>query len=259
MALTPELATEWVDRWDAQQERYVHDREERFAVLVDIVEEAVRDVAEPVVVDLGCGPGSLAARIAERVPRARVVGVDADPLLLALARGRYGDLARWEEVDLADDGWAAVLPGQVHATVSTTALHWMQQDRLAGLYRTLAARTVPGGVLANGDHLAVADGLDGPAGAVAAGRERRSGVTGREDWTAWWDAVLADPRLGDLTVGRAARASASVQDATGASEHHHGSNVLSAADHAGLLRDAGYAHAGVVWQHGEDTVVVGVR
>ncbi|GAA1392739.1 class I SAM-dependent methyltransferase [Pseudonocardia kongjuensis] len=258
MAVARDVAVEWIDRWDAQQEGYVPDREERFAVLADLVEHAVREVAEPVVVDLGCGPGSLAARIAERVPRALIVGVDADPLLVELARGRYGDLARWSVADLATDGWAATLPGPVHAAVSTTALHWMLPEQLAGLYRTVAAHTAPGGLLANGDHLAVADGLDGLAGAVAAGRARRSGVTGREGWTDWWDALLGDPRLAGLTDGRA-RARSAVQDAAGESEHHDGSNRLSAADHVRLLLDAGYSGAGVVWQHGDDTVVAGVR
>ena len=193
MAVARDVAVEWIDRWDAQQEGYVPDREERFAVLADLVEHAVREVAEPVVVDLGCGPGSLAARIAERVPRALIVGVDADPLLVELARGRYGDLARWSVADLATDGWAATLPGPVHAAVSTTALHWMLPEQLAGLYRTVAAHTAPGGLLANGDHLAVADGLDGLAGAVAAGagppvrRDRAGGL--------------------DRLVGRAARRS----------------------------------------------------
>ena len=57
-------AAEWVARWDAQQEGYIADREERFAVLGDAVAAALADVAEPVVVDLGCGPGSLSARLA---------------------------------------------------------------------------------------------------------------------------------------------------------------------------------------------------
>ncbi|MFC7739880.1 class I SAM-dependent methyltransferase [Nocardiopsis composta] len=74
-----DVAAEWVDRWDSQQEGYVPHREERFAVLADVVAAALADVAAPVVVDLGCGPGSLTARLAERLPRASFIGVDADP------------------------------------------------------------------------------------------------------------------------------------------------------------------------------------
>jgi trans-aconitate methyltransferase len=35
------------------------------------------------VLDLGCGPGSLAARLLERLPAASVVAIDSYPLLLA--------------------------------------------------------------------------------------------------------------------------------------------------------------------------------
>ena len=78
-------AVQWVSRWDAQQEWYMPDREERFTVLIDAAEAGVgRD--DPLVLDLGCGPGSLAVRLLDRMPAARVVAIDTDPLLLALGR-----------------------------------------------------------------------------------------------------------------------------------------------------------------------------
>lgn len=42
------------------------------------------------ILDLGCGPGTLARRIAERAPAAVVVGVDPDPVMLARARAVLG-------------------------------------------------------------------------------------------------------------------------------------------------------------------------
>src|SRR5438309_545253 len=41
-------------------------------------------------VDIGCGPGLLGARIAAEHPGARVLGVDLDPLMLAIAKDRDG-------------------------------------------------------------------------------------------------------------------------------------------------------------------------
>src|SRR5262245_53884493 len=38
------------------------------------------------VLDLGCGTGTLAVLVAERCPGARVVGLDIDPRILAIAR-----------------------------------------------------------------------------------------------------------------------------------------------------------------------------
>jgi len=236
------------------------------------------------VVDLGCGPGSLAARLATRLPGATFVGVDADPLLLGLARSHYGSLATWVQADLADPSWADALPGPIHAAVSTTALHWLLPDRLAALYRTLAEHTAPGGVFANGDHLGLADdGLAALGDAVSAGRAVRAGVAGREQWGDWWDAALHDERLAAIAAGRARPRAASTlandapdtgdtdehsadeRGADGASadehsadgaEHHHGSNRLGVTDHVRLLRTAGYSVAAPLWQVGDDQIVV---
>lgn len=231
---------------DAQQEGYIADREERFAVLGDAVAAALAEVAEPVVVDLGCGPGSLSARLARRLPTATLIGVDANPLLIGLARARYGGSARWELADLGEPDWADTLPDVIHAAVSSTALHWMPAEQLAGLYRVLAQRTAPGGVFANADHLGLADtGLAGTADAVASGRAARAGVADRESWVDWWQAALADPRL--LSLGRAE------------AQHHHGGNRLTVTEHAELLRAAGYTCAAPVWQVGTDQVLVALR
>ena len=74
----------WLERWDAQQRTYVPEREERFAVIADVVAAVAGD--RPRVLDLGCGPGSLSLRLLDRLPGASVVAVDADPVLLTLGR-----------------------------------------------------------------------------------------------------------------------------------------------------------------------------
>ncbi|HUZ70188.1 MAG TPA: class I SAM-dependent methyltransferase, partial [Candidatus Saccharimonadales bacterium] len=77
--------TDWLARWDAQQQRHIPDREERFTAMVDAL--AAFAGREPRVLDLGCGPGSLSARVLHRLPGATVDAVDADPVLLAIGRG----------------------------------------------------------------------------------------------------------------------------------------------------------------------------
>ena len=37
--LTQETAAAWIERWDAQQQAYLPDREERFTALIDAVQE----------------------------------------------------------------------------------------------------------------------------------------------------------------------------------------------------------------------------
>ncbi|HEX4702147.1 MAG TPA: class I SAM-dependent methyltransferase, partial [Pseudonocardiaceae bacterium] len=228
-------ASNWVQRWETQQERYVADREERFAVICDVVDSVVSGTDEPLVLDLGCGPGSLSARVAGRIPGARVIGVDADPLLVTLARVGAPATSRFVEADLGNAAWVDALglpsnAGTVDAAVSTTALHWLPESQLAALYRDLAMLLRPGGVLANGDYLQE----DQPtmadlAGAVRAGRARRHGVPNNEDLTGWWDAARADAELGPLvTANRKAD--------RGAHDHHR--NGLSLRRHAELLIEA---------------------
>lgn len=241
------VAHEWLRRWDRQQERYVADRKERFLVIGDVVEKACAGVAAPVVVDLGCGPGSLTTRLRDRVG-GRVVGVDADPFLLELARAT-GEGIDYLHADLTSPGWTDRVGGTWDAAVSTTALHWIEPEPLAALYRELARVIRPGGVLVNGDHLQDDQpALRDLATHVRDRRAERAGVTGNEEWRPWWEAVRADTRLTDAFAPEELTC-----------DHRGHGNRLGAREHAALLREAGFAEVGVVWQYGDDHVLVAVR
>ncbi len=251
---TQQQALAWLDRWDRQQQFYLPDREERFAVIADVVEDATRR-PDPLVVDLGVGPGSLAIRLLDRLPQARVVGVDADPLLLGLASAGYGDRTglRLIEHDLRMDGWvdALDLDRAPDAFVSTTALHWLTHGQLAALYMTCAESLRAGGVLVNGDHLfdgATRPHLDEITRAVGRQRAHRVGALDDEDWAAWWRAVERAPELAELDARRGP-----------AGVEHRVDQAPTVDDHIRALRNAGFAEAGVVWQHGDDRVLVAVR
>ena len=251
--LATNTARHWLDRWDRQQEVYITDREERFAVVGDVV-EAASDRPDPLIVDLGCGPGSLASRLAHRMPQARIVGIDSDPLLLEMARSAYGDLPglRFVEGDLRTPGWhhRLGLDRRPDAFVSTTALHWMNRRELARLVRECAELIRPGGVFVNGDHIEDGDvqpRLDEMTRVVRLGRERRARAGGDEDWQTWWHAVESAPELADLVAARAAR-----------SVEHAKSGAPMISEHVAMLRAAGFAEAGAVWQIGDDRVVVGI-
>ena len=68
--LDRDAALDWVARWDSQQLGYLPDREERFTALIDAVQEGTSR-PDPLVLDLGAGPGSLAVRLLDRLPAAR--------------------------------------------------------------------------------------------------------------------------------------------------------------------------------------------
>jgi SAM-dependent methyltransferase len=257
-------ARSWIDRWDRQQEVYLADREERFTALIDAV-EAVAGRPDPLVIDLGCGPGSLAVRLLDRLPAATVVAVDADPVTLALGRAAYAGRPglRFADVDLRAPGWESGLglePGQpADAVISTTALHWLTGPELRALYGALGALLRRGGLFLDGDHLR----LDQVSAPVLAGIERAleerealrrfpDGHAGRaDDWAQWWRAATADPALTDAAAERARRG-------FGASEHDQADGVRLDT-HVSALLAAGFAEVGTIWQRGGNRLLCAVR
>ncbi len=254
--LNRDVAQSWINWWDRQQETFLADREERFTALIDAL-EAGAGRPDPLVLDLGCGPGSLAVRLLGRLPGATVVAVDTDPVLLSLGRACYADLPglRFADLDLADAGWTGRLDldRPVDAAVSTTALHWLAPDRLRALYAELSTVLRPGGLLLNGDHFQRADTAPALAAMERAvsrrAAERRAGGspgprTG--EWERWWQAVAADPILGELHARRPA----------GAGHHDSPSGDLTV--HVDALRAAGFPEIGTLWQHGDDRLLCAV-
>ena len=255
-AVSREEAAAWIERWDAQQQSFMPDREDRFTAMIDIVEEAAGQ-PDPLVLDLGTGPGSLAVRLLRRMPHATVIALDADPVLLALGGSAWRDLPgiRFADVDLRTAGWSAGigLDRRPDAAVSTTALHWLTQPALAALYAELAGVLRPAGLVLNGDHLSEdgdAPTLERLGRALTARAERRRFPAGlAETWTDWWSAVSADAILAGLYAEREARKVES---------EHHGSPSGRLSVHVDAMRAAGFAEIGTLWQHGENRLLCGV-
>jgi ubiquinone/menaquinone biosynthesis C-methylase UbiE len=171
----------WVERWDRMQEWHLPAREARFDCLVRLV-RAVRPEPD-VILDLGCGAGSVSLRLAEAFPKARVLGLDIDGTLLVLARARCAALAdrvSFVEADLRSSSWTAHVPDGCDAAVSATALHWLNKDALRRLYTELGRVVRPRGVFLNADHV----GSDVPGIQRHWDREReeaRGALSGGED------------------------------------------------------------------------------
>lgn len=96
------------------------------------------------VMDAGCGTGRLTALLAERVPRGKVVALDASPAMIDVARqelASFGERVRLVRATLGQDA----LPGGVDVVFSTATFHWvLDHDEL---FRSIAAALVPGGRL----------------------------------------------------------------------------------------------------------------
>jgi SAM-dependent methyltransferase len=255
--LDRDTARDWIERWDRQQEGSLPDREDRFIALIDAV-QAGAGRPDPLVLDLGCGPGSLAVRLLDRLPHATVIGIDADPVSLELAARAYGDRPRLRlaDLDLRQPGWSARLgldrPADV--AVSTTALHWLQETELRAVYAELAGALRPGGLLLNGDHFG-----EDPEQAPTLARLGRA-VREREDlrrfpgghvesWSGWWQAIAADPLLSGQLAERARRR---------VDAGHHGTESTQLATHVDALTRAGFTEVGTLWQRGDSRLLCAV-
>jgi trans-aconitate 2-methyltransferase len=101
------------------------------------------------VLDVGCGTGRVTEMLLERLPRGRVVALDASSSMLELARRRlerYGARLSTVEADVLTldagrlGGWAPV-----DAVLSTATFHWVLDHD--ALFRTLASVMAPGAQL----------------------------------------------------------------------------------------------------------------
>ncbi|WP_084351237.1 class I SAM-dependent methyltransferase [Millisia brevis] len=243
--MNPEQAREWFGRWEGQQRHYAQGRDERFEVICDAVEAV--NPRPGVIVDLGSGPGSLAARVAARFPRCEVIAVDIDPFLIALGRAAHPGIG-FVRADMATTDWTQHLRSTaVSAVVSSTALHYPTPSALADIYRTCAAVLSSGGVMVNADHLHPSAYLREVARLVGArSAHRRDTPPAAEDWEHWWAAANRVPEFAEL-----------LRDRKRLVPPHPGDNDLMVDDHRRLMCDNGFAVADTVWQCGFSTVLVG--
>ena len=255
--LDRDTARDWIERWDRQQEDSLPDREDRFTALIDAVEEGTGR-QDPLVLDLGCGPGSLAVRLLDRMPSATVIGIDADPVSLALGQAAYSGRPglRLVDEDMRVPGWSARLglDRSADAAVSTTALHWLTEPELRAMYAELTTVLAPGGLLLDGDHFLL-DAKESPTLArldlALRQREdqRRFPCGHSESWSGWWEAVAANPLLSGHVAERNRRR---------VEAGHHGTESTQLATHVEALKAAGFAEVGTLWQRGDNRLVCAV-
>jgi trans-aconitate methyltransferase len=180
----------WIKRWDRMQDRYIVSRTDRFDLMVQIVGETQQQLT--LVLDLGCGTGSLMLRFLERFPQAHVWGIDFDRTLLVLAEKRlsmYGQRAHLVCADLRSDSWLEQVGQPIDAAVSATALHWLNPEQLFRLYNQLSKVLHSGGIFLNSDH---ARNCHASIQELS-GREREqmlmeSDPSDADDWEGFWSA-----------------------------------------------------------------------
>ena len=132
-----------LDEWNAT--RYVQQSSLQEAMAAEVL--ALLDVrGDERVLDVGCGDGRITARIADRVARGSVVGVDASPDMIAYAVREYGPGAAHARPNLrfeVADARALPFDAAFDLVVSFNSLHWVHEPEAP--LRGIAAALAPAG------------------------------------------------------------------------------------------------------------------
>lgn len=238
--------------WHEQQRAYIEHRDARTECIVEVLRHHARDVDGPLrVLDLGCGPGSLANAITEGIGNAHVTGVDLDPVTLRLFRetASHPDRTTIIHADLTHSWASHVGSTPFHAAVSATALHWLSPADLTRLYADLAPRLAPGGIVLNADHLDFPRSAAWCAAVADASRARAEheiNSNGAMSWDEWWAAAGAQPGW-DAEVAEHERLFAESTPPV----------KVDVPYHLAAMRAAGFTETEQVWQWLDDRIVLG--
>ena len=208
---------------------------------------------EPRVLDLGCGPGSLSARVLDRVPgRASWRSTPTRCSWPSVAaRSERGSSCTSSTPTFAPTGWPPCRrPGRTtprsrprRCTGSDSSSWCVSTRRSVGVLR-------PGAVFLDGDRL----DFDHDQRVIATGArqvrpEWPDAPEGAEDYDAWWAAVVAEPGLAGEVAERARRWH----------DHPHDDEAHSYEFHRSALFSAGFVEVGTLWQHLANRVLVAIR
>lgn len=105
------------------------------------------------ILDLGTGTGALAARCLERLPGARVVGIDGDPAMLAMAGKRLGPAL----TPVVGNFETAPFPACDVVTASFSLHHVASPAVKLRIFKRAFAALRPGGLLIDADSTLAAD------------------------------------------------------------------------------------------------------
>jgi trans-aconitate methyltransferase len=187
--------------------------------------------------------------VLERFPAASIVAVDRDASLLEVGKSILGSRVSWRQADVRDPSWAEGLePGTFDAVLSATAIHWLQPDDVAGVYRVLAALLRSGGVFANADHMPVSSPAVAELSQTLLDGWQAERLRDAEDYYDFREAMRAEPALGSLV------------DQRDASFDDQPSGLAAPLSfHRETLLALGFQSADELWRHHADAILVAIR
>jgi ubiquinone/menaquinone biosynthesis C-methylase UbiE len=185
----------WIERYDKMQRRYLVKRSERFDIIAGLIKAVCPNPR--LIVDLGCGTGSLSIRLLEEFDSAKLYAVDLDPTILLLAEHRLKHFKNRVQIIQADAGkmdWGQYIGAD--AVVSATALHWLKPEDLEKVYCQIYKILRSGGIFMNADHAGSSNNLIQQRWEFNREQMRQQEQTqSSEDWDGFWKQFLCE--LGD--------------------------------------------------------------
>lgn len=146
------MVHDWKDaqtakRWDRQ----ATDRNPTRAEQLDILVSVLADFWRPGhwLLDLGYGSGQVEQLIFDRIPEAKVVGLDSSEPMMELARARlagYGDRFEAVQHDLAALSEVPLPAHPYHFVIAVQSLHHLSPEEMREAYRWIHDRLEPGGL-----------------------------------------------------------------------------------------------------------------
>lgn len=129
------------------------ERERQFDVIGDLVATALDGEERPLILELCCGAGDLAAHLLGRFPAARYLALDGSPAMLAETTRQCAlvrDRLTTQPFDLGSDAWRQMRE-QPCAIVSSLAVHHLDGAGKRKLFGDLHGLLAPGGMFVLAD------------------------------------------------------------------------------------------------------------
>jgi tRNA (cmo5U34)-methyltransferase len=177
-------------------------------------------------VELGIGTGSLTERVINAIPKARIIGIDADAKMLEETARRLS--SHQDRIKLRLQDFFSELPAAQNAYFAARALHHVPTLSLKQtLYQKIYDALVPGGLFLNAD--AMFDDAD-------SNRKRNR-----------WAAHL-------VSAGFAEKEAFAHLQSWKKEDNYFGVEIELA-----LMNNAGFSHCDVAWRYGPMAVTVGKK
>ncbi len=237
-------------RWERMQTVHNPYRNKQIETIYHV--SGVDSIPNAQVLDLGCGPGSLAKCFLKKEEDVEFTAIDIDPFLLAIFENTIvsGSSVAILRKDIRDGSWFRQYEGSFDAVISLTSLHWLSQNNQKILYRRIYSVLKDGGVFANGDPYLPTDKTVRSRLALLQ-KEKAKTVMG-ETWDEYWESIYSEYHIKDL-LDEAKQFLSHWEDVEGSDDGYTIDFYLES------LREAGFKKQNVYWKGGLRIVYGGIK